>query len=955
MVSSDSPTFAGDLGRDAARERVRGELFGIETSAPTIDRFTVLRTLGAGGMGTVYAVHDPRLERDIALKVLRHDELATAEQRKLQHARLIREARAMGRLSHPNVGAVYEVGVVEGVGSGPRVWIAMEMIDGESLSTWCRRERPSVREILDVYVQFGRGLAAAHRANLVHSDVKPENAMRDSTGRVRVLDFGLASGADESPTRPSGPELDDLDLLSFTRTGAVIGTPAYMAPEQFDGQRADARADQYAFCVGLYQALWRQNPHSGRSVTELAIARKNGELVPPPRRRSVPRRVRAAVLRGLSIRADDRWPSMEALVRELEPKPSRALVPVGISALAVVAVVASRPWAGAPDLCPDPVDRLAGVWDPARAEATRAAFAASGSPIAGEAAERVTERLEGYATQWRAAVVDACRATKVEGTQSSVRLDTRMACLDRRLHRLDALASALSDPDRERVLGAVDLVGRLGDLGECAESSRADAYPLPADPDLRNQINQLELDLNAHGAQWIEMPPVARVTKARELLQRARELEHPPLVRDALVELLEGASNADDNVLAIDTARELAQVAAALHDDAIEAVAWTALVSLETYRHRREAAGELEAVATAAVARAGDPVRLRYRLALSAAARKQYLDDHVGAVEGFSHAVELAANDLQRSIARQQLAQSIALAHGPLAAVEAGEQAVTETQLAYGPGHPRTADALHMLARFVAGPVEAGKPTPARLRRIDRADSLQSRAIAIYEATLPPTHRDLAIAYHQAGDLASRRDDLVRARQWYERAVPIFEAGRGVQDAALTLGRIAKLLADEKGLEAARSSYERALELTESTFGRDNTHYTILEINFAQNLIDADDCAAAEPRLEHVAEVMSQRSPKDAPWSLLLHAECDVAAGRVDAAIARLEKGRTLCREHGCQFAMDLDFALGRTLIDARRDSTRGEALVAEAAHVAEREGAADMREEIAAWRRTKR
>ena len=216
-----------------------------------VDRYQILGAVGRGGMGEVYAAYHPDLDCRIALKVV-HELGAESMERR---SRLLREARAIARLSHPNVISVYDAGTVD-----DRVYIAMEFVDGETVDAWLRSQSRSWREVVDVFIAAGRGLAAAHAAGIVHRDFKPQNVMIGRDGAVRVMDFGLARLAEEPLDRPDvGAESAPQRTPStVTKTGAMVGTIAYMAPEQFRGEAIDARADQFSFCVALHEALFGQ-------------------------------------------------------------------------------------------------------------------------------------------------------------------------------------------------------------------------------------------------------------------------------------------------------------------------------------------------------------------------------------------------------------------------------------------------------------------------------------------------------------------------------------------------------------------------------------------------------------------------------------------------------------------------------------------------------------------------
>ena len=274
-----------------------------------LGRFKLGAVIGSGAMGTVFTATDPDLGRTVAVKVL-HDEHA--------RPRLLREAKAMARLSHPNVVPVHEIG------TGEPVFIVMELVGGGTVRQWLAEPR-SLAEITAVFEQAGRGLAAAHAAGLVHRDFKPENILRGDDGRVRVVDFGLVAnrGEREEPAVSDGSPLD----LALTHTGLVLGTPAYMAPEQHRGEVADARSDQFGFAVAFYEALYGERPFAGTTYREMVRNVYAGKVRPPREDRAVPPQVRAALLRALSVNPAERYSSLDALLDEVTRPPAPAPAP----------------------------------------------------------------------------------------------------------------------------------------------------------------------------------------------------------------------------------------------------------------------------------------------------------------------------------------------------------------------------------------------------------------------------------------------------------------------------------------------------------------------------------------------------------------------------------------------------------------------------------------------------
>jgi CubicO group peptidase (beta-lactamase class C family)/predicted Ser/Thr protein kinase len=274
-----------------------------ETSdAPEPDaaaRYELVRLVATGGMGEVFLAVDKVLGREVALKLL-HEDASPSDSRARSQGRLLREARAVARFSHPNVVAVYDFGIYDG-----RSFLAMEYVRGRTLRQWLVEEEPSVERIVELLAQAGEGLLAAHEAGLVHRDFKPENVLIGEDGRVKVTDFGLARVADSAEARANeGREVPAAPLV--TVEGAVSGTPAYMAPEQREGKPADARSDQYAFSVTLSEAL-----HGCRPGTV-----PSGEK--SEKRKPLTAHIEAVIRRGLSEAPEDRWASMRQLLDALE-------------------------------------------------------------------------------------------------------------------------------------------------------------------------------------------------------------------------------------------------------------------------------------------------------------------------------------------------------------------------------------------------------------------------------------------------------------------------------------------------------------------------------------------------------------------------------------------------------------------------------------------------------------
>ena len=270
-------------------------------------KYVLEAELGQGGMGVVWQARDPDLGRRVALKLVKKRGSALAT------TRLLREAQAIARLQHPNVVTVHEVGAV-----GDQMYVAMELVEGASLRHWLQRGRRDLREILDVFAQAARGLAAAHDRGLVHRDFKPDNVLVGDDGRVRVCDFGLVRLAVGEGGEPAGSGADPLSLSNaLTSAGQLVGTPRYMAPEQLFGEPIDARTDQFAFAVTLYEAVARQRPFHASNLDELTGALLAGMIQPMPQAAAVPGWLERLLWRGMAREPERRWPSMHDVIAEL--------------------------------------------------------------------------------------------------------------------------------------------------------------------------------------------------------------------------------------------------------------------------------------------------------------------------------------------------------------------------------------------------------------------------------------------------------------------------------------------------------------------------------------------------------------------------------------------------------------------------------------------------------------
>ncbi|MHB8879428.1 MAG: serine/threonine-protein kinase, partial [Myxococcaceae bacterium] len=552
----------------------------------TIGRYVILDRLGAGGMGIVYAAFDPDLDRKIALKILRADVLGSSAAKELR-LRLLREAQAMARLSHPNVITVHDVGIV-----GEQVFAAMEFVDGQTLGEWSAEEPRSWRSTLEVYLKAGHGLAAAHEAGLVHRDFKPDNVLVGKDGRVRVLDFGLVHAC-TVPRKQDTPEPEPRPgeergpmKRRITQPGTLLGTPAYMSPEQLLSKPTDTRSDQFSFCVALYEALFGERPFAAETAGALVAEITENRVRPEPRDSEVPGRIRRILLRGLRYDASERYRTMDALLIGLGRRRStvrRRWLLFGAAALAATAslglAIAIRSQAAGS--CAAVADKLAGVWDPAVKAQAKAAFLASGTPYATKAFEEAARAVDLYTAAWVTERRQACEAARSRGddaASSDEALGHRMVCLGRRLDDVQALGRLFVKADPEVVERAVPAALALPSLSGCAAPAASSRPSRDAASEeqaglLRQKLADAKARLDA--GKYAEGLALAResVDTARRLDDHAAEAEALYLV--GALKLKTGDPKGSeaalsDAILAAEGSRE----------DGLSARAWVELVGV---------------------------------------------------------------------------------------------------------------------------------------------------------------------------------------------------------------------------------------------------------------------------------------------------------------------------------------------------------------------------------------
>jgi serine/threonine-protein kinase len=827
---------------------------------PVLGRYEVIEEVGVGGMGRVYRARDPRLDREVALKVTRlHVSPGSSGSVNLV-ARLKREAQAMAQLSHPNVVPVYDV---ERVTSdfGDSLFIAMELVRGRTLKRWLRDDHPSQAEILEAFGQAGRGLVAAHEAGLVHRDFKPANVMVDvdasgTVYRVRVMDFGLVRfGTGESETSAQSSQSGERSDNDLTQDGIVLGTPAYMAPEQHAGETIDARSDQYAFCIALYEALFGERPFSQMKLSALVVAKSEGitRLPASPR---VPRRIRRALLRGLAPKSVDRWPTMDALLRRLAPATKRTgpVVVVGCAAL-VGGVVLAAPRQRSADVaaCPPAADELPYLHDTSHREAIRQQLLDGPLHNNLDTWERVASRLDGYASRWAARHVELCNSN----ADTSEETDRRRICLARAKAEFNTLVETLSaDVDDTLARRATRLVTNLPDPDLCAREQRyAYELPPPNDPELQAEVDKARTRLAGAKVHRTAGRYVEALTIAKEVQRTAQDIGFEPLVVEAMAEVAGNLRYGGDLEDAVERLEETYFAALRLQYERVAAqVSSELMLILGGKLGRFEEAYEWADHSWAIVQRVGLGTAMEGRHYINLAN------------------VYKAQGRYDETLEVSEKAKAIYEATGR---TDSGAAMTNENNIAV---------ALYELGRLE----EAGERHRRMAKRL--------------EETLGPEHHEVAISLINLGLVLQEQGRYEQAREAHARALEIFEHAFGdkhtyVATAANNLGWA--LMSMERHAEARRQ-FERCLAIREEVLGPDNIQLSSPLINLAQEeLIDGNN-ARARQLLERALVLFEASQAAEHPRVAIIkmnlatiakaQGELDDARRRFEEAIALMEK-----------------------------------------------------------------
>ncbi len=910
-------------------------------------------------MGVVYAAYDPELNRKVAIKVLD----PPAQQPSIDDRRLLSEGQALAKLSDPNVVPVYDVGTVD-----DRVWIAMEFVQGSTLRVWLNATH-RWSEVFAVMLDAGRGLARAHAAGLVHRDFKPENVMIGDDGRVRVMDFGLARSVEIERADEHADAREPGTPRGSRATTALAGTPAYMAPECLRGQPADARSDQFAYCVTFQEALSRQH--------------------------RVPKWLSVVVRRGAAPVASDRWPTMVSLLRELERGQSRvrrrarvlwagaALLVVGTSMGAAELAQRQREWG-----CQERGRAVAEFWNEDTRQRLVEGLRATDVPHAEATAHAVVEVFDARAEQWRHAAVEACLDHDVRERWDEDQLERSLWCLEDRRFELEALARVFTVADRDTTNRALKAASRLSDVGRCRDPAVLDRLPaVPAER--RDTIRALRERLAGLAGRYAAGSYEAGVPLSREAVADAVALGWPPLVAAARV--------VEASFLRVSAAYDDAWTEAmTAYFEAVRMADWntaadaaSVLVAVSVERHDQDNGIAWGRHARVALERAGD----------AAGPRAGALFNNLGVLH--EHAGEYdearAAHERARQIATDLFGEdhpevTIALLNLATIDYEMADYARARSTLEriveiqernLGPEHPDVAPALANLATVLdkTGHAVEGRALARRALAIEErslgadhprvatslnnlaigykrdgyhaeARELHERALAIREKRFGPDHPTVATSLSNLAVVYQDMHDHKTAAELHQRALAIRERALGPRhrDVADSLNDLGVLLVQAGDRERGRTLIERGLAARESALGPDHPDVAISLTNLAALEKDPTRFVAISRRVLAIRETaLGPDHPEVARALTNLALELDL--GELHT-VELLERAVAIFERHpGVQpREAAARFGLARALAASGADATRVRELAEAALRAHRTDGNAKQAARVERW-----
>jgi len=777
----EHPLGAATSGLEVERLQaaLQQRLFG-RGPAATVGRYNVLQPLGHGGMGVVYAAYDPQLDRKVALKVMRPDRSGPEDR-----ARLLREARALARLNHPNVVTVYEVGELE----DGDVFIAMEFLGGGTLAQWIDAHAGAPehwREVVAMFCDVGQGLVAAHAAGLVHRDFKPLNVLLGGDGRPRVADFGLA--------RPTTVPAGDGTTPRTARASTLAGTPGYMIAMSHAGAELDERSDQYGFCVALHEALFGMRPELDET----------GQVMVATRASEVPTVVNEALLRGLARRRDDRFGGLAVLLAELQRSTAGQRRSAAIALVAIAGLVVGVAVAGAGETHPPPAPL------PCAEERAAVARAWPSDPSGGDAIEAGGSAVHRAGTRLHRALVDQLDLACEASTEGPLR------CLRRGALQLQAIHEAV-EAGRVQPRRAMEAIAELADPSMCNDPARrASEPPLPSDAAHRAEVTAMRDEVASARVEGL----LGREAEARDVteavLARATASGQQPVVAESELLLGSIASRAGRGEAAAAALERAILAAEAGRHDWVKVHAGIVRAGvLALQLGQFEQADATLAMATAGLARLGTPPELAEEAATTRGIIAYARARPEAAVRHLSEAVAMIeARRGPDAFGLVRPANALGAAAASLGRIEearaAFERVRTVIDAHYGREHPLYGRALINLGVAARDDED-----------LDAAVEYLSEALERTRAAFGDAHASVAVAAHNLAAVHIRRGEHDQARTLAGEAVAIAERAHGKDSPELrwslaTLAHAQSALGDHA---VAQASIDRADRLVIAAWG----------------------------------------------------------------------------------------------------------------------------------------
>lgn len=907
-IMQDGTVTVDGLGTANLLARVEERLFNRAWTEVKLSRYVVLHRLGRGAFGSVYAAYDPELDRKVAIKLLtpRTSEGSGDEGESTGRDRLLREAQALARFSHPNVVTVHDVGTYELDEQAPMVadarvpmrgvFIVMEFIDGHRLDDWLAAEPRSWGNIVARFIEAGRGLSAAHAKGIVHRDFKPANVLVDRLQRAKVVDFGLARSQTHGIEfeAPGASHTDEScerlrrDTLSktLTQTGALLGTPLYMAPEQHRGTSAQAASDQFAFCVTLYQGLYGRYPYAGDDLDAIVRAKLQHDILPAPKGSYVPARFFDIIKKGLSPEPHQRFGSMEALMAALVRLPTTrrraALAMVGLTCAAgLTAVAAAASRSSNRSDCEGFDSELEGVWDETMRSRVGSAFDGTGLPYATATWNSLEPELELYADAWLDSRQQLCEASRGRDRLPDELVGTRMLCLEQQRRKLGELMRLFTSADADILQAATVMVADLGSPASCLSDRAHSSEPL--DEAERDELLELEEQLALAEALGRTLRTEEALSLAIEVQARAQRTDSERLQSRANLAVARAQAQTGEYTAARDAAKAALELAERLRDDDATFAATTTLLEIATDAGEYERA---EVIAELSSSRL-EAARVEPRTRATHLYTVGVLRIHQGRYEDATARLE-RARDIMAELygAEHPLVGRVFNALGSARskdarydqALEAYRRAMDIFGSSLGDDHPEVGKVHNNIANVWLA-----------TGRFEQARAAFERAIAIWQTSLPAHHPMLATGYGNLALVYERQGRRGDALEYFDRALTIQQAVLGAEHPSTqsSLQGKATCLSVLGKPEQALELYERVLPAQRERLGADHPDTLETMSDIARTLLTMNRLEEASAMQKEALDAAEQRWGRDHSRlgrHLLTQAQIEEALGRVSHA-----------------------------------------------------------------------